>query len=38
VLVGLHGAQLYNGLFMPAGKALVEVRPFGFWGVSVFWD
>lgn len=34
VLVGLHGAQLYNALFMPAHKALVEVRPYGFWGVS----
>lgn len=34
VVVGLHGAQLYNALFMPAHKALVEVRPFQFTGVS----
>ena len=34
VVVGIHGAQLYNALFMPAHKALVEVRPYGFWGVS----
>lgn len=34
VVVGLHGAQLYNALFMPAHKSLVEVRPYGFWGVS----
>jgi hypothetical protein len=34
VVVGLHGAQLFNALFMPAYKALVEVRPYQFTGVS----
>lgn len=34
VLVGVHGAQLYNALFMPQHKALVEIRTHGFWGVS----
>jgi hypothetical protein len=34
VLVGLHGAQLFNALYMPAHKALVEVRPYQFTGVS----
>jgi capsular polysaccharide biosynthesis protein len=34
VVVGQHGAQLYNALFMPQHKALVEVRPHGFVGVS----
>uniref|UniRef100_A0A383VT21 Uncharacterized protein n=1 Tax=Tetradesmus obliquus TaxID=3088 RepID=A0A383VT21_TETOB len=32
VVVGLHGAQLFNALYMPAHKALVEVRPFEFTG------
>ncbi|KAF6254547.1 hypothetical protein COO60DRAFT_312524 [Scenedesmus sp. NREL 46B-D3] len=32
VLVGLHGGQLFNALYMPAHKALVEVRPHQFAG------
>jgi hypothetical protein len=34
VVVGLHGAQLFNALYMPAHKALIEVRPYQFTGVS----
>jgi hypothetical protein len=34
VVLGLHGAQLFNALYMPAHKALVEVRPYQFTGVS----
>jgi hypothetical protein len=33
VVVGLHGAQLFNALYMPAHKAMVEVRPYQFTGV-----
>jgi uncharacterized membrane protein YgcG len=32
VLVGTHGAGLANAFFMHRGSAVVEIRPYGFWG------
>ena len=32
VLVGLHGDDLVNAMFMRPGTSLVEIRPAGWWG------
>ncbi|KAI3703819.1 hypothetical protein L1987_74014 [Smallanthus sonchifolius] len=39
VMVGVHGAGLANGIFLPDGGVMVQVRPLGFqWDVDSFYS
>jgi hypothetical protein len=31
IMIGIHGQNLVNSMFLPCGASLIEIFPFGFW-------